>query len=75
MSIIEQTAGDVSEIDASRIDVFELAQAAAPTAVAQRFPFDLIEFSERFTLPERLNLIVHRCRISDAKLLLGENVL
>ena len=57
--LIKQTAGNVSEIDTAVVFVLKLDQAAAPTTVAQGFPFSIIEFIERFTLPERLHVIDH----------------
>ena len=50
---VEQPAGDVGVVNTARILVFELVQAASAAAVAERLPFGVAHFSERFGFPKR----------------------
>lgn len=54
---VEQAAGNIREVYLAAFDIFELVQAAAATAIAQAFPFGLVQFGKWFVLPERHGLL------------------
>ena len=50
-------------LDRAGILVFQLVQAAAPAAVAQRFPFGPVEIRQR-QVPEALPQLTHFSRLA-----------
>ena len=61
---VQQFAGDARVIDAVVFFILEFLQAAQTAAVAQRFPFLVIELIEGFAYPERFDFGGHGSSIN-----------
>jgi len=51
--IIEQSAGDVREVDFTRVPVFQFVEAAPAASIAKGLPFGDAHLSQRLGFPER----------------------